>query len=107
MQLLPLPDSYEDTKPGTMCKVAGWGVTSSGKPSKYLRKTTLKIVGRKSCESKYGNYAKITSNMLCAVGKNKFFKGDACQVRSKVTKRRGCAFNNGSLFTGNKGVLDT
>lgn len=104
---MPLPDSYEDTKPGTMCKVAGWGVTSSGKPSKYLRKTTLKIVGRKSCESKYGNYAKITSNMLCAVGKNKFFKGDACQVRSKVTKRRGCAFNNGSLFTGNKGVLDT
>ncbi|KAF1654763.1 Granzyme A, partial [Eudyptes chrysocome] len=79
VQLLLLPDSYEDTKPGTKCKVAGWGVTSSRKPSKYLRKTTLKIVGRKSCESKYGNYAKITSNMLCAVGKNKIFKRDACQ----------------------------
>ncbi|KAF1484441.1 Granzyme A, partial [Megadyptes antipodes antipodes] len=79
VQLLPLPDSYEDTKPGTTCKVAGWGVRSSGKPSKYLRKTTLKIVDRKSCESKYGNYAKITSNMLCAVGKNKIFKGDACK----------------------------
>ncbi|KAF1576863.1 Granzyme A, partial [Eudyptes moseleyi] len=79
VQLLLLPDSYEDTKPGTKCKVAGWGVTSSRKPSKYLRKTTLKIVDRKSCESKYGNYAKITSNMLCAVGKNKIFKRDACQ----------------------------
>ncbi|NXW11611.1 GRAK protein, partial [Fregetta grallaria] len=79
VQLLPLPDSCEDIKPGTMCKVAGWGVTSSGKPSKYLQKTTLKIVGRKSCESKYGNYTKITSNMLCAVGKNKFVKRDTCQ----------------------------
>ncbi|KAM9214084.1 granzyme A-like [Leptosomus discolor] len=79
VQLLPLPDSCEDIKPGTMCKVAGWGVTSSGRPSKYLRKTTLKIVGRKSCERKYRNYIKITSNMLCAVGKNKFLKRDACQ----------------------------
>ncbi|XP_050768740.1 granzyme A-like [Gymnogyps californianus] len=79
VQLLPLPDSCEDIEPGTMCKVAGWGVTSSGKPSKYLRKTTLKIVGRKSCQSKYVNYTKITSNMLCAIGKNKFLKTDACQ----------------------------
>ncbi|NXT34535.1 GRAA protein, partial [Pelecanoides urinatrix] len=79
VQLLPLPDSCEDIKPGTTCNVAGWGVRSSGKPSKYLRKTTLKIVGRESCKSKYENYTKITGNMLCAVGKNKFLKGDACQ----------------------------
>ncbi|KAM6033307.1 LOW QUALITY PROTEIN: granzyme K-like [Chlamydotis macqueenii] len=67
------------TKPGTMCKVAGWGFTSAGKPSKYLWETTLKIVSRKSYETKYGNYTKITSNMLCAVGKKKFLKTDACQ----------------------------
>ncbi|KFR01879.1 Granzyme A, partial [Nipponia nippon] len=79
VQPLLLPDSCEDIKPGTMCQVAGWGVTSSGKPSKYLRKATLKIVGRKSCESKYGKYTKITSNMLCAAGKNKFLKTDTCQ----------------------------
>ncbi|NWY61283.1 GRAK protein, partial [Chionis minor] len=81
VQLLPLPDSYEDTKPGTKCKVAGWGATSSRKPlqiSKYLRETTLKIVGRKSCESKYRTRVKITSNMLCAVGENKYFPGDSC-----------------------------
>ncbi|KFQ69258.1 Granzyme A, partial [Phaethon lepturus] len=79
VQLLPLPDSCEDIKPDTTCSVAGWGVTSSGKPSKYLREATLKIVGRKSCENKYGNHIKITSNMLCAVGKKRFFKSDACQ----------------------------
>ncbi|NWU59463.1 GRAA protein, partial [Dromas ardeola] len=66
-------------KPGTTCKVAGWGLTSSKKPSKCLRETTLKIVDRKSCESKYGKNTKITSNMLCAVGKNTFQKADACK----------------------------
>ncbi|KGL87346.1 Granzyme A, partial [Charadrius vociferus] len=79
VQPLSLPDFYEDIKPGTKCKVAGWGDTSSGKPSKCLRETTLKIVDRKSCESKYRKYTKITSNMLCAVGGKKYRKGDACQ----------------------------
>ncbi|XP_069737276.1 granzyme A-like [Phaenicophaeus curvirostris] len=79
VQLLPLPDSYEDIKPGTRCKVAGWGVTSSGKPSKYLRETTLKTVSRKRCERKYENSAKITSNTLCAEGKNIFLKRDSCK----------------------------
>ncbi|XP_014820368.1 PREDICTED: granzyme A-like [Calidris pugnax] len=78
VQTLCLPDSYEDIKPGTMCKVAGWGVTSSGKPSKCLQETTLKIVDRKTCQSKYKN-PKITSNMLCALGKKLHSKRDACQ----------------------------
>ncbi|XP_074712264.1 granzyme K-like [Strix uralensis] len=79
VQLLSLPDSCEDIKPGTTCKVAGWGVTSSGKPSKYLQETTLKIVGRKSCERKFRNSTKITNNMLCAAGKYKFLQRDACK----------------------------
>ncbi|NXX62777.1 GRAA protein, partial [Scopus umbretta] len=79
VQLLPLPVFCKDIKPRTMCKVAGWGVTSSGEPSKYLQETTLKIVDRQSCERKYGNDTKITSNMLCAEGKNRFVKRDACQ----------------------------
>ncbi|KFQ84878.1 Granzyme A, partial [Phoenicopterus ruber ruber] len=78
---LPLPDCFEDIKPGTTCKVAGWGDTSSSrKPSKYLQEATLKIVDRKSCASKYGNDPKITSNMLCAAGKNRFLKAaDTCK----------------------------
>ncbi|NXG15739.1 GRAA protein, partial [Grallaria varia] len=79
VQLLPLPDSFEDIKPGTPCKVAGWGITSSGKQSKYLQKTTLKIVSRESCNKKYMNNPKITNNMLCASGKNLLFPSDTCQ----------------------------
>lgn len=104
MQLLPLPGSFGDVKPGTPCKVAGWGYTSPGKPSKFLRETTLKTVDRKSCNKYYGNNVKIT--MLCATGKNKLHRSDTCQVRGKLTKG-GHIFNNGSLLTGSKAVLDT
>ncbi|NXC61768.1 GRAA protein, partial [Aleadryas rufinucha] len=79
VQLLPLPESFEDVEPGTHCKVAGWGNTSSRKPSEYLREANLKIVDRKSCDKKYANKPKITTNMLCAIGKQIFFPSDACQ----------------------------
>ncbi|NXB16911.1 GRAK protein, partial [Rhagologus leucostigma] len=79
VQLLPLPDCVEDVEPGTLCKVAGWGNTSPGKPSKYLQEANLKIVDRKSCDKKYANKPNITIDMLCAIGKNKLFPSDACQ----------------------------
>ncbi|NWV52445.1 GRAK protein, partial [Daphoenositta chrysoptera] len=79
VQLLPLPDSFEDVEPGTPCKVAGWGKTSSGKPSEYLLEANLKIVDRKSCDKKYANKPKITIDMLCAIGKGIFSLRDACQ----------------------------
>ncbi|NXH79589.1 GRAA protein, partial [Edolisoma coerulescens] len=79
VQLLPLPHSVEDVEPGTLCKVAGWGRRLSGKPSEYLREAKLKIVDRKSCDKKYANKVKITINMLCAIGKRRFFPSDACQ----------------------------
>ncbi|NXY15450.1 GRAA protein, partial [Atrichornis clamosus] len=80
VQLLPLPASFEDVEPDTQCQVAGWGCTSpSGKPSKYLQKTTLAIVDRKSCNKKYRNNPRITSNMLCAIGKGKLRPSDTCQ----------------------------
>ncbi|NWT11913.1 GRAA protein, partial [Vireo altiloquus] len=81
VQLLPLPDSFEDVEPGTACKVAGWGKTNSGKLSKYLQEADLKIVDRKSCNKKYRNKTKITCDMLCAKGKkeNRYFRSDACQ----------------------------
>ncbi|KAM9262039.1 granzyme K-like [Morus bassanus] len=79
VQLLTLPDPCDDIKPGTTCKVAGWGGQSSGKPSKYLWQTTLKIVRRKSCDNIYGNYTKITYNMLCAGGTLRVLRRDACK----------------------------
>ncbi|KAM6230015.1 granzyme A-like [Porphyrio hochstetteri] len=79
VKCLPLPDSGEDLQPGTKCKVAGWGDRSSRKPSECLREATLKIVDRKTCETKYGSGTKITNNMLCALGKTMFSKSDACK----------------------------
>ncbi|NXK88490.1 GRAA protein, partial [Formicarius rufipectus] len=79
VQLLPLPDSFEDIQPGTLCNVAGWGRTSTGKQPKCLQKTTLKIVGREKCNRKYGHNQTITKNMLCAAGKNPLFPSDTCR----------------------------
>ncbi|NWX53612.1 GRAA protein, partial [Promerops cafer] len=79
VQLLPLPDSFEDVEPGTLCQVAGWGYTSGGQPSKYLQKATLKIVNRKSCDKHYANDPKITNNMLCAIGRSKLHRSDTCE----------------------------
>ncbi|NXI78202.1 GRAA protein, partial [Rhipidura dahli] len=78
VQYLPLPNSFEDVEPGTLCKVAGWGKTSSGKPSQYLKEANLEIVDRESCGKIYANKSKITSNMLCAIG-GKRRLSDACQ----------------------------
>ncbi|NXH37122.1 GRAK protein, partial [Myiagra hebetior] len=79
VQCLPLPDSFEDVEPGTLCKVAGWGKRSLGRPSKYLREANLKIVDRKSCDKTYANTHKITITMLCAIGENRLFPSDSCQ----------------------------
>ncbi|NXC11725.1 GRAK protein, partial [Orthonyx spaldingii] len=79
VQPLPLPASFEDIEPGTICEVAGWGKTSIRKTSKCLRKATLKIVDRTSCNKIYANKYTITGNMLCAVGTRRIFSSDACQ----------------------------
>lgn len=90
VQPLHLPECVEDIKHGTECTVAGWGVTSSGKPSECLQETTLKIVDRKICEKQYIKEVKITSNMLCASGRKKFRRSDACQVRSSYKDEGMC-----------------
>ncbi|XP_019373863.1 PREDICTED: granzyme A-like [Gavialis gangeticus] len=77
--LLPLPSCDEDIKAGTKCQVAGWGLTSSGKPSKYLKEATVKVINRKTCSRNYKKQIKITNNMLCAGWNNAFSKSDACQ----------------------------
>ncbi|NXG03410.1 GRAK protein, partial [Sakesphorus luctuosus] len=79
VKLLPLPNSFEDLKPGTRCKVAGWGVTSTRLQPKYLQKATLKIVSRESCNTIYVNKPNITNNMLCAAGEDPRCLTDACK----------------------------
>ena len=61
---------------GNDVTVSGWGTTSyGGSTSNYLRKTTVDIVGRATCNrmSSYGG--SITGRMLCAARTNK----DSCQ----------------------------
>ncbi|XP_015704227.1 granzyme A-like isoform X2 [Coturnix japonica] len=80
VDLLSLPDTGEDIKPGSKCTVAGWGEKSSGKLPKCLREATVDVVDRKICGREYYKKHKmnITRNMLCAGGKKRFSKRDAC-----------------------------
>lgn len=82
VNVLSLPDTGEDVKPGTKCTVSGWGETSPGKLPKCLQEATVEIVDRKSCERKYKKTSKrlnVTRNMLCAGGRKRFSKRDACK----------------------------
>ncbi|XP_053556417.1 granzyme A-like [Bombina bombina] len=83
VSLLPLPKTDEDVKPGTVCSVAGWGVTNSKdlKPSQVLREANIIVTDRNKCEKIYMKLKErtpITISMLCA-GPDKKRKGDACQ----------------------------
>nr|XP_033813579.1 granzyme A [Geotrypetes seraphini] len=77
VNLLPLPKKGEDTKVGTKCEVAGWGITKNkGTPSDKLMHVTVTILDRKICSDKkhYNFNPVITNNMLCAGDQKK----DSC-----------------------------
>ncbi|XP_043920433.1 granzyme A-like isoform X1 [Protopterus annectens] len=71
--VLNLPENSDDVKPGTLCNVAGWGMTGSDYTiSPVLQAVDIHIIERKKCRLLYED--KITENTLCADDKNK----DAC-----------------------------
>ncbi|KAG8456626.1 hypothetical protein GDO86_002414 [Hymenochirus boettgeri] len=79
VSVLNLPTSDQDLKAGTVCSVAGWGVTKpNGKESDVLREANITIVDRKACTKIYKKPVLITSSMLCA-GPVKKRKDDTCQ----------------------------
>ncbi|XP_009325211.1 PREDICTED: granzyme A [Pygoscelis adeliae] len=73
VQLIPLPTSDDDPKPGTTCTVAGWGITHSRlrKPSDTLREVNITVISRQICNDNdhYNNNPVITDNMICAGAK--------------------------------------
>ncbi|XP_078252944.1 granzyme K-like [Rhinoraja longicauda] len=82
VKVLKLPKTKAtDVKPGTSCSVAGWGKTStcSENPSDTLQEVKLKVIDRKTCNSKdyYNHKPEVTQDMIC-VGDSKG-KGDSCQ----------------------------
>lgn len=82
VQLIPLPTSDYDPKPGTTCTVAGWGQTRNypRKPSDTLREVNITVISRQICNDKhhYKNNPVITDNMICAGAKNG--GKDSCSV---------------------------
>ncbi|XP_006889625.1 PREDICTED: granzyme A-like [Elephantulus edwardii] len=68
--ILELPKNAEDVKPGTVCKVAGWGKTNNKSPnhSETLREVNITVIDRKTCndEKHYAYNPVIGLNMICA-----------------------------------------
>ncbi|XP_032891514.1 granzyme K-like [Amblyraja radiata] len=81
VKVLKLPKTkVTDVKPGTSCSVAGWGKTStcSKNNSDTLQEVKLKVIDRKTCNSKdyYNNDPEVTQDMIC-VGDSEG-RGDSC-----------------------------
>ncbi|XP_053859221.1 granzyme A isoform X1 [Vidua macroura] len=80
VQPIPLPPSDDDPKPGTVCTVAGWGLTSNlrDKFSTALMEVNITVIRREICNDKnhYNGKPVITENMICAGAKNG--KKDSC-----------------------------
>lgn len=77
-------------KPGTQCRVAGWGKFHNKSPvSDVLREVNITVIDRKICnDQKHYNYnPMIGVNMICAGS----FKGgrDSCNV-SKISSTFSC-----------------
>ncbi|XP_078266249.1 granzyme K-like [Rhinoraja longicauda] len=63
---------------GTSCIVAGWGETSTKYESDTLQEVTIKVIDRKTCNSKdyYNHQPEVTPNMICAGDSEG--RGDSC-----------------------------
>ncbi|NXP24986.1 GRAA protein, partial [Scytalopus superciliaris] len=80
VKTIPLPTSGDDLKPGTVCRVAGWGKTDSHlkRFSATLREVNITVISRQTCNDKdhYNGKPVITENMICAGAKDG--KKDSC-----------------------------
>ncbi|NWV36659.1 GRAA protein, partial [Grantiella picta] len=78
---IPLPLSGDDPKPGTVCTVAGWGITDnlSRMAPTALMEVNVTVISREVCNDKkhYNSKPVITENMICA-GAEKGRK-DSCE----------------------------
>ncbi|XP_037655174.1 granzyme A [Choloepus didactylus] len=70
VSILRLPKKGDDVKPGTVCKVAGWGKFHNKSPrsSDTLREVNVTVIDRKICnDEKHYNYNPVIGlNMMCA-----------------------------------------
>ncbi|XP_025303858.1 granzyme A [Canis lupus baileyi] len=69
VSILRLPKRGDDVKPGTMCRVAGWGRIHNNSPqSDTLREVNITVINRRICnDEKHYNYNPVIGlNMICA-----------------------------------------
>ncbi|KAL4617276.1 granzyme K-like [Arapaima gigas] len=73
-----LPKSGKDIPPGTACKIAGWGVTTSQSKtaSDQLQEAEVYVVDRELCNCFYNNNPYIHEKLLCA--RNTVTGADTC-----------------------------
>ncbi|XP_077141223.1 granzyme A-like [Ranitomeya variabilis] len=67
VQLLQLPNTFEDTAAGTVCETAGWGWTERKDNAEFLREVNINVLDRKTCQGRWGKKANITNNLICTV----------------------------------------
>ena len=82
--ILHLPKKGDDVKPGTRCRVAGWGrFGNKSAPSETLREVNITVIDRKICsDEKHYNFNPVIGlNMICA-GDLRGGK-DSCNVSEK------------------------
>ncbi|XP_038866718.1 trypsin-like [Salvelinus namaycush] len=103
VSIAPLPRQSASVAEGQLCRVSGWGFTSSsgGQIPSSLRTVKLPIVSTAKCNSSESFNGNITSNMICAgysAGRKDACKGDSggplvCEGRiyGVVSWGMGCA----------------
>ncbi|XP_073478783.1 granzyme A-like [Aquarana catesbeiana] len=79
VNILALPENFDEPVGGTVCEVAGWGSTTNlnNKQSEKLMEANLTILDRKSCSKKWEGEKNITQNMICTSVKAE--KTDTCK----------------------------
>nr|XP_020636753.1 complement factor D [Pogona vitticeps] len=76
VQTLPLQREDREVPAGTLCRVAGWGVTSNtGKRPDKLQYVDLPVMSRAQCNERTFHDGDITEKMMCAESKRK----DSCK----------------------------
>ncbi|XP_075711040.1 granzyme A-like [Rhinoderma darwinii] len=67
VQLLPLPDTFEDIEEGTVCETAGWGWTEENSEADSLRDVNITILNREKCQTIWKKRVEITKNLICTL----------------------------------------
>ncbi|KAI1891705.1 hypothetical protein AGOR_G00146520 [Albula goreensis] len=97
VQWIALPNKDKDTKPKTVCSVAGWGANkTNGSISPHLLEADVTVVDRSLCRKTWMGKP-ITPRMMCAGGnidKRGFCQGDSggplmCKTTAVAVERRG------------------